>query len=349
MAATAVSSVGDYYKVLGINRSADDAAVKKAYRVNALKYHPEKNITPEAIKQFLAIGEAYDVLIDSKRRAIYDQYGPNGLRNGVAPRDGFEGFPGGYNYHGNPEETFSKFFGGTNPFSDFFAVHTSAPALNQKAGAPPTFGPKFGGLHGMNRPDGASDGASGNPLNGPTQDPAIEHDLVLTLEELYLGTVKKLKVSRKTLTSDNTTTTPTTKLLTLDVHRGWRAGTRITFPREGDQGPNKIPSDLTFIVKEAPHEFFKREGDDLIYTVHIPLSKALVGLIVEVKTLDGRVLKVPVNETVHPDYVKVISNEGMPISKSPEQRGKLLIKFVITFPTYLSEKQKGLIREALPG
>ncbi|KND03506.1 uncharacterized protein SPPG_00989 [Spizellomyces punctatus DAOM BR117] len=343
MAATAHPShiVADYYKTLGVDRSVDDAGIKKAYRKLALKYHPEKNISPEAIQQFLAIGEAYDVLHDAKKRAIYDQYGPNGLKNGVPAREGFEGFPGGYQYHGNPEETFAQFFGGKNPFADFFAVHTGVPGPSQDPTAS-TFGPRFGGLHGMNRP---ADQA--NPLTGPVQDPPVEHDLELTLEELYLGTVKKMKISRKVLNDDNTTTSSVEKLLTIDVRKGWRSGTRITFPREGDQGPNKIPADIVFIVKEAPHERFIRQANDLIFKADIPLYKALTGSIVEIKTLDGRILKIPVNDIVHPDYTKQVPNEGMPLSKNPDSRGKLLIKFNLKFPTYLNEDQKKLLREAL--
>ncbi|KAJ3157703.1 DnaJ sub B member 13 [Geranomyces variabilis] len=346
MAATAQiqSPSSDYYKVLGIDRSADDATVKKAYRRMALKYHPEKNLTKEAIHQFMAIGEAYDVLTDSKKRAIYDQYGPNGLKNGVAAREGFDGYPGGYQYHGSPDETFSQFFGGKNPFADFFAVHTGAPAITEAPAGAPAFGAKFGGLHGMSR----TAGETSSPLNGPIQDAAVEHDLMLTLEELYLGTVKKLKITRRVLNDDNTTTSATEKVLTIDVRRGWRAGTRVTFPQEGDQGPNKIPADIVFIVKEIPHAFFQRDGNDLIYTANISLSKALTGSIIEIQTLDGRLLKIPVNETVHPEYVKELQNEGMPLSKDADKRGRLLIKFIITFPTYLNENQKKLVREALP-
>ncbi|TPX57518.1 hypothetical protein PhCBS80983_g03775 [Powellomyces hirtus] len=346
MAATAEipSPSSDYYKVLGIDRSADDAGVKKAYRRMALKYHPEKNLTKGAIHQFMAIGEAYDVLTDAKRRAIYDQYGPNGLKNGVPARDGFEGYPGGYQYHGSPDETFSQFFGGKNPFADFFAVHTATPGMSDSASAAPTFGAKFGGLHGMSR----KTGEGSNPMNGPVQDPPVENELLLSLEELYLGTVKKLKITRRVLNDDNTTTSNTEKLLTIDVRRGWRSGTRVTFPREGDQGPNKIPADIVFVVKEVPHPHFQRVGNDLVYAANISLSKALTGSIIEVKTLDGRLLKIPVNETVHPDYVKELQNEGMPISKDADKRGRLLIKFTISFPTYLNDQQKKLLREALP-
>ncbi len=75
----------------------------------------------------------------------------------------------------------------------------------------------------------------------PKQDPQIERDLTLTLEETYNGCTKKMKISRKVLNDDGRTTSTREKILTVNVKRGWREGTRITFPKEGDQGPNRIP------------------------------------------------------------------------------------------------------------
>ena len=78
-------------------------------------------------------------------------------------------------------------------------------------------------------------------FQGPVQSPAVEQPLPLTLEELYLGTVKKLKISKSVLTNDGTTTTTKEKILSIKIKRGWKTGTRITFPKEGDQGANVIP------------------------------------------------------------------------------------------------------------
>ncbi|KAJ3053573.1 DnaJ sub B member 13 [Rhizophlyctis rosea] len=322
----------DYYKLLTTDRSTDEDGVKRAFRKMALKWHPQKNKSPEAPDRFLKICEAYDVLSDAQRRAVYDQYGVDGLKNGVPAREGYEGYPGGYQYHNNPEETFAHFFGGKNPFADFFSSHIEpTPAL---------FGSKFGGLLGMNRPH--------NPATSPpSKPPATEKDLLLTLEELYTGTVKKMKVSRKVLNDDEMTTSVADKILTIEVGRGWKEGTRVTFAREGDQGANQIPADIVFIVKQIPHPTLQRDGNDLIYTADLPLVKSLTGTIIDFKTLDGRILKIPVNEIVHTTYQKVIQNEGMPISKTPDNRGNLVIRFRLKFPTYLNEEQKAALRSVL--
>lgn len=97
---------------------------------------------------------------------------------------------------------------------------------------------------------------------------------------------------------DGVTTSAADKILTIEVQRGWKAGTRVIFQKEGDQGPNKIPADIVFVVKELPHKVFSRSGNDLILNADIPLMKALTGCVFDIDTLDGRVLKIPVNEVI---------------------------------------------------
>eukprot|EP00842_Homolaphlyctis_polyrhiza_P000630 jgi/Hompol1/1568/HPOL_002716-RA len=271
------------------------------------------------------------VLTKARRKAIYDQFGYEGLRKGVPSKFNFDGYEGGYEFHGNADEIFNQFFGGKNPFTGMFNL-ASAFTLWLAV-----FGSKFGGLHGMNR------GVNGHAI---TQDPPVEFDLVLTLEEIYMGCVKKIKVTRKILNDDGITTTPLEKILTVEVPSGWKPGTKVIFPKEGDQGPNRIPADMVFTVKEERHPRFSRSGNDLIYNVDIPLVKALTGWSLDIQTLDGRLLKIPINETITPDHVKRISNEGMPISKSPGKRGDLVLKFKTKFPKTLSDHQKALLKQA---
>ncbi|KAJ3110679.1 DnaJ sub B member 13 [Physocladia obscura] len=345
----------DLYKNLNLERSADSDSIRKAYRKMALKYHPDKNNAGDAFDHFKMVSEAYDILSNQKLRAIYDQYGPDGLKYGVPSREGFEGYSGGYYYHGQPFETFAQFFGSKNPFADFFAVHdeaacsvgnrpnsgktTAEASASNNSAFPHKFGEKFGGMYGMNSSKNAA-------LNPPKQDPPVAANLDVTLEELYLGSIKKIKIFRKVLTEDGVTTTDVEKILTVEIQKGWKDGTRVTFPREGDQGPNKIPADIVFVIKELPHSRFKREGNDLVFITSMTLGQALLGTIVEVVTLDDRKLQIPINDVVHPEYVKAVSKEGMPISKSTE-RGKLLLRFHVTFPTFLNADQKKAIKGAL--
>ncbi|XP_076969728.1 dnaJ homolog subfamily B member 13 isoform X3 [Tamandua tetradactyla] len=179
------------------------------------------------------------------------------------------------------------------------------------------------------------------------QDPPIERDLYLSLEDLFFGCTKKIKISRRVLNEDGYSSTIKDKILTIDVKPGWRQGTRITFEKEGDQGPNIIPADIIFIVKEKLHPRFRRENDNLFFVNPIPLGKALTCCTVEVKTLDDRLLNIPINDIIHPKYFKKVPGEGMPLPEDPTKKGHLFIFFDIQFPTRLTPQKKQMLRQAL--
>lgn len=107
---------------------------------------------------------------------------------------------------------------------------------------------------------------------GSKQDPAIEHDLQVNLEDILKGCTKKMKITRRVLNADKTYRKED-KVLTINVKPGWKAGTKITFQREGDQNANSIPADIVFIIRDKPHPHFKRDGADLKYTAKITLRE----------------------------------------------------------------------------
>uniref|UniRef100_A0A8B9QZN5 DnaJ homolog subfamily B member 13 n=1 Tax=Anas platyrhynchos TaxID=8839 RepID=A0A8B9QZN5_ANAPL len=311
----------DYYAVLGLGREATTADIQRAYRLQALRSHPLKCREPGAQERFRQLAEAYDVLGDPVKRGVYDRFGEEGLKGGVPLEGGDEdSWTGGYVFHNNPDKVFRDFFGGENPFSEFFSEDGSEVVV------------PYGGLRGR---------------GVLKQDPPIVRDLHLSLEDLFHGCTKKIKISRRVMNEDGQTSTIRDKILTIDVRPGWRQGTRITFEKEGDQGPNVIPADITFVVREKPHLRFKRADDNLSYVATIPLGKALVGCTVEVRTLDGRLLNIPINDIVHPKYCKVVPGEGMPLPQEPRRRGDLLISFNICFPRELTPEKKMLLKSAL--
>ncbi|CAA7051044.1 unnamed protein product [Microthlaspi erraticum] len=308
----------DYYKVLQVDRNAKDDDLKKAYRKLAMKWHPDKNPNSkkEAEAKFKQISEAYDVLSDPQKRAIYDQYGEEGL-NSQAPPPGAGGFPGGsdggasFRFNGrSADDIFSEFFGFSRPFGD------------SRGGAGPSGGFRFPGDDVFSR-----------------KAAPIERQLPCSLEDLYKGTTKKMKISRDVLDSTGKPTT-VEEILTIEIKPGWKKGTKITFPEKGNEHRGIIPSDLVFIVDEKPHAVFKRDGNDIVVTQKIPLVEALTGYTAQVTTLDGRTITAPVSSVISPTYEEVVKGEGMPIPKDPSRKGNLRIKFSVMFPSRLTTEQK---------
>eukprot|EP01028_Stygiella_incarcerata_P006370 TRINITY_DN259_c3_g1_i1.p1 TRINITY_DN259_c3_g1~~TRINITY_DN259_c3_g1_i1.p1 ORF type:complete len:315 (-),score=115.88 TRINITY_DN259_c3_g1_i1:650-1594(-) len=310
----------DYYQILGVPRDADAETLKKSYRKLAVKWHPDKNPTnkDEATKKFQEISEAFAVLSDEKKRKVYDQFGEEGLKNGVP--DGGGGFQGGGFTFGDPFELFSRMFEGFGGGGGSMFVDGDD---------------DFGGLFG------------GGFRRGPRKVADVQHNVPLSLEDLFTGTKKKFRIERNVLNPDGRTTRKESKTLEFEVRPGWKAGTKVRFGGDGDEAPGKEAGDVVFVVQEKPNERFVREGNDLVHTVRIPLWKALVGFDVSVVTLDGRTLTIPIRDVVDPHHVKVVRGEGMPFSKSPGSRGDLKIKFIIEFPRFLSDEKKTLIRKAL--
>nr|ABC84495.1 heat shock protein 40 [Locusta migratoria] len=342
----------DYYKILGVPKSATDDEIKKAYRKLALKYHPDKNKSPGAEERFKEVAEAYEVLSDKKKRDVYDKFGEEGLKGGApgASEGGGPGFT--YTFHGDPRATFAQFFGSSSPFQAFFEM--SGPGGNRifddmELDDPFTsMGMKSGGpafrSHSFNYHPGGSPTRNKDKI----QDAPIEHDLYVTLEDILRGCTKKMKISRKVLQPDGSTRKED-KVLTISVKPGWKAGTKITFQREGDQGRNKIPADIVFIIRDKPHPLFKREGSDIRFTSKITLKQALCGTVIQVPTLTGE--KIPINltnEIVKPTTVKRIQGHGLPFPKEPSRKGDLLVSFDIKFPDVLSQSVRDILYDTLP-
>ncbi|XP_038899191.1 dnaJ homolog subfamily B member 4-like [Benincasa hispida] len=166
----------------------------------------------------------------------------------------------------------------------------------------------------------------------------IEKQLECTLEELCFGCMKKIKVTRdlilisgKTMEEEET--------LTIKIKPGWTKGTKITFEGMGNERPGSYPADMSFVIVEKRHPYFKREGDDLELTVEIPLLKALIGCNISVPLLGGETMSLKIHDVVWPGYEKVIQGQGMPKLKD-DKRGNLKVKFLVEFPTELTDQQR---------
>ncbi|KAJ3692553.1 hypothetical protein LUZ60_011648 [Juncus effusus] len=343
----------DYYNVLKVHRNATDDDLKKAYKRLAMKWHPDKNPKEDlklAEAKFKRISEAYEVLSDPQKRQIYDQYGEEGLK-GVPPPESHSSsssHSNGSNYRYNPrnaEDVFAEFFNSSKPFG--FESMGRAKSMRFQTEGAGTFG-GFGEGKFRSYNDGPSGGSgmgSSVPLRKP---PPVETKLPCSLEELYTGSQRKMKISR-TVVRNNGQLGTESEILTIDVKPGWKKGTKITFPDKGNEHPHQLPADLVFVIDEKPHELFLREGNDLIMNLKIPLVDALSGATVNLKTLDGRDLVIKLSEVVTPGYELVVAKEGMPVVKEHGKRGNLRVKFEVGFPTRLSSEQRASIRRVLGG
>uniref|UniRef100_A0A915HPD5 DnaJ homolog subfamily B member 13 n=1 Tax=Romanomermis culicivorax TaxID=13658 RepID=A0A915HPD5_ROMCU len=339
----------DYYKILEIARTANDDDIKKAYRKMALKFHPDKNKTTGAEEKFKEIAEAYDVLSDEKKKSVYDKFGEEGLKGGAGGGAGFGQGGGGFHYtfSQDPRKVFSQFFGSEDPFSSFFATGPfgSRVVIDNSMDSGNMFGQ-------MPRSNAHARSHSHRGAFGHVpqkQDPAVVHEFSVSLEDILNGCTKKMKITRRVLTGDGRAARVEDKILSITVKPGWKAGTKVTFPREGDQGTNNIPADVVFVLKDKPHPIFRRDGADLRFTAQVSLKGALCGTTVQVPTLTpGLSIPLPINEVIKPKCTKRIPGQGLPLSKQPSKRGDLIVEFDVQFPDNLTQTAKDELGKILP-
>lgn len=197
-------------------------------------------------------------------------------------------------------------------------------------------------------------GGRRRPTGPATQ---IIKPLPVSLEDLYTGSVKKLKVTKKLLSGGTEVNT-----LEVTIRPGYKAGTKFKFAGAGHETPTST-QDMVFVLEEKPHDTFKREGDDLVLEIQVPLVDALSGPTAPatftrtVKMLDGRILRydIPYPSTAHggaplkPGQVIKVAGEGMPVSKkdSLKKKGDLLIRLSIIFPPRLTAAQSTSLRSLL--
>lgn len=347
----------DYYNILKVNRNASEDDLRKAYRRLAIIWHPDKNPNnkTEAEAKFKQISEAYDVLSDPQKRQIYDLYGEEALKSGQVPPPPSASHGGAsashHHHHRHPPNPNPNFR--FNPrdaddiYAELFGDGNSNPggrASRGRAYRDGFFRTSNGG--GAYSTASNSAGGAGAGAGQQRKAPPVENALPCSLEDLFKGAKKKMKISRTILDVTGKTRT-VEEILTIDIKPGWKKGTKITFPEKGNQEPGVIPSDLIFVVDEKPHSVYKRDGNDLVVDQEITLLEALTGKNLELTTLDGRNLIISVTDIIKPGYEMVVPNEGMPISKELHKKGNLRIKFNVKYPSRLTEEQKANLKRVL--
>lgn len=359
------------YDRLGVSATATQDEIKKAYRKSALKNHPDKN--PTGAEKFKEASEAFEILSDPEKRKNYDNYGydfitgkagpaPDPNEAGGMPFGGMGGgmpggMPGGFGGGGGGARTFHfstgggggpRGFGGFSDPKDIFAEFMRGGGGGFGGGDDDDIFASFGGRpSGGGRTQSSPFGPSGGrKREAEVETTVVEKPLPVTLEEIFNGTTKKLKVQRKTYDGMSGKQSVEDKILSVPIKKGLKAGSKIKYPDMGDQVEGGV-QDLHFIVKEKAHPLFSRDGDDIRHNVDLELKEALTGWKRTVQTIDGKQVSVSQSGPTQPDWVERYPGLGMPKSKSPNVRGDFVVGVKIKFPTSLTASQKEKLKEIL--
>ncbi|OYX69228.1 MAG: molecular chaperone DnaJ [Caulobacter sp. 32-67-35] len=349
----------DYYEILGVTRTADDAGLKAAFRKLAMEHHPDRNGGCEdASGRFKEINEAYSVLSDPQKRAAYDRFGHAGVNGGQ----------GGGGFSGDPSDIFSDVFG--DVFGEMFGggrrpsngpqrgqdlrydleisleqayagaeVEIKVPAAitcevcdgsGAKVGTSPTVCGTCGGHGRVRATQGFFAVERGCPRCGGSG------RLVLDPCQSCNG---HGQVRRE-------------RVLSVRIPAGVDDGARIRLSGEGDAGARSGPrGDLYIFLSVIPHELFERDGLDLLCTVPVPMTVAALGGEIDAPCLMGGeecdgTCKIPVKvpEGAQTGKTVRLKGKGMPSLRS-RQRGDLVVELFVETPTHLSARQKELLKE----
>ncbi|KAK8693787.1 hypothetical protein V6N13_071356 [Hibiscus sabdariffa] len=338
-----------YYDILQVPKGASDEQIKRAYRKLALKYHPDKNPgNEEADKRFADINNAYEVLSDSEKRGIYDRYGEEGLKQHAASG----GRGGGMGV--NIQDIFSSFFGGGPAEEEERIVKGDDVIVELDATLEDLY---MGGslkcewsyacyvLVLPSRPEKQQVWREKNILKpapgkrrcncrNEVYHKQIGPGMFQQMTEQVCEQCQNVKYEREGY------------FVTVDIEKGMQDGQELVFYEDGEPIIDGEPGDLKFRIRTAPHDQFRREGNDLHTTVTITLVQALVGFEKNIKHLDDHLVDIGTKGITKPKEVRKFKGEGMPLHFS-NKKGDLYVTFEVLFPTSLTEDQKSKIKSIL--
>jgi len=348
----------EYYDRLGVKPEATNEEIKKAYRKMAMKLHPDRNPGDKtAEEKFKALGEAYDVLGDEKKRKLYDRYGKKGIEEGGfqqrSAKDIFSAFFGGSGMFGDDDEDSGPRRGddSVNPLNvtleDLYNGKTSHVAITRNILCPKCHG---NGTKSGKAPSKCK-ACNGRGIRVITKQMGMFMQSMQTACPECRGRGEVVDEKDKCPGCSGKRVVSDRKILELVVEPGMKDNQRLTFAGESDQAPDMEPGDVIFVIRTRDHERFKRSGNDLIMKQSITLVEALTGFEFSFQHLDKRniVVKSAPEHVVKPGDVMAIPEMGMPIYGRPFSWGRMLVKFDVVFPLF-SEVQSKLseIRQCLP-
>ncbi len=345
----------DYYEVLGVSRDADDAAIKKAYRQLAKKYHPDTNPgDKEAEAKFKEASEAYAVLSDAEKRKQYDQFGHAAFENGGAGAGGFD--------FSNMGDIFGDIFGG-DIFGDLFGGGRRRSSNGPMRGSDVrvsvriTFAESVTGTSKklevtLKDPCSKCNGTGAKPGTSPeTCSKCGGKGQVVYTQQSILGMVRNVQpcpdcrgtgkiIKEKCPDCYGTGYVSSKKTIEVTIPAGIDNGQSIRIQGKGEPGTNGGPrGDLLVTVMISADSEFKRDGYDIYSDVHISYPTAVLGGEIKVKTVDGEVLYEVVSGTASGTTVR-LRGKGMPTLRNKNIRGDHYITLVVDIPKKLNAEQK---------
>ena len=350
----------DFYEILGVTKTAGENEIKQAYRKLALQYHPDRNKNnPDAVEKFKEATEAYEVLRDPQKRAMYDRYGHEGV-------SGYDGFGKGAaadfsdifgDFDFDLGDIFERFFGGG-------AGRGGARAKRAKRGADLQYEltitleeavagkevqveiprneacPTCGG-------SGAAAGSQPSVCsvcNGTGQVRQTQGFFSVT-QTCYKCRGEGKIISSPCKTCRGSGVTQKKRKITVKIPPGVESGSRLKIAGEGEAGPNNGPSgDLYVYLHVQKHPVFERHGNDLMNLVNISIPIACIGGEIEVPTISGKTAKMKIPAGTESGQIFRLKGNGIPYLGS-YGRGDQLIKINILIPKKLTPKQKELLQE----
>lgn len=336
----------DYYEVLGVDRNATDDELKKAYRKAAIKYHPDKNPGDHtAEEKFKEAAEAYEVLSDREKRGRYDRFGHQGVGGG--------GFGGGGH---SMEDIFSQFgdiFGEGSPFDSFFGGGRGGGRARAPRGTNLRIRVKLTLEEIANGVEKKIKVTKAVPADGVTFKTCSSCNgmgQVHRVTNTILGQMRTTQtcptcegtgqiIDKRPAGVDADGLARKEEVITIQIPAGVAEGMQLTVSGKGNSGRNGGPAgDLIVLVEEEEHEFFKRDGNNILFDLDINFSDAALGAQVDVPTLDGKA-RIKLEPGTQPGKLLRLKGKGLP-SVNSYGRGDLIIYVNVYVPHRLSREER---------
>tara|TARA_Y100001954_G_scaffold239060_1_gene310671 strand:+ start:6516 stop:7655 length:1140 start_codon:yes stop_codon:yes gene_type:complete len=342
----------DYYETLGVNRGADEKALKSAYRKLAMKYHPDRNPDDDAAEaKFKEVNEAYDVLKDDEKRAAYNQFGHAAFEGGGPGGAGGGGFADIF------DEMFGDFMGGGRQAGNRGRAGASRGA-DLRYNMQISLEDAFQGRETQIRVPTAvtcedCNGSGASKGSHPTTCGMCQGRGKVRAQQGFFTIERTCPTCNGTgqviedpcQTCGGSGRVQKEKTLKVTIPAGVEDGTRIRLAGEGEAGSRGGGAgDLYIFVAVAPHRMFQRDAADLHIRVPIPMATAALGGSIEVPTIEGKRAKVTIPKGAQSGHQFRLRGKGMSVLRS-QARGDMYIDIVVETPVNLSKRQEELLRE----